>query len=167
MPKVLIIFDSFSGNTKRMAEEVARGVMEVEGVEATVKHVEEAKGEDLLKFDGLIVGSPTHCGVVSWRIKKFFDENVDIAWGRVKGKIGAAFTSSGGLGGGNEFALLSIISLLMNYGYLVFGLPDYSAPKVTAHYGAVAVGTPQVAELKACRMLGRQMAEYLKMIKRD
>lgn len=167
MPKVLIIFDSFSGNTKMMAEEVAKGVREVEGVEVVIKHVEEARGEDLLKFDGVIVGSPTHCGVVSWRIKKFFDESVDIAWGRVKGKIGAAFTSSGGLGGGNEATLFSILSILMNYGYLVFGLPDYSAPKVTAHYGAVAVGSPHEAELKACRMLGKQMAEYLKMFKKD
>uniref|UniRef100_A0A7C3RXR9 Flavodoxin family protein n=1 Tax=Dictyoglomus thermophilum TaxID=14 RepID=A0A7C3RXR9_DICTH len=164
MPKVLIIYDSVSGNTKKMAEEVEKGVKEVEGVEVTLKHVDEAKPEDLLNYDGIIVGSPAYCGTLTWKLKKFFDESVSVAWGKVKGKIGAAFSSSGGLGGGNEATLYSILTILMNYGYLVFGLPDYSAPGVTAHYGAVSVGYPKEAEQKACRLLGKQMAEYVKMI---
>jgi len=164
VPKVLIIYDSVSGNTKKMAEEVEKGVKEVEGVEVTLKHVDEAKPEDLLNYDGIIVGSPAYCGTLTWKLKKFFDESVSVAWGKVKGKIGAAFSSSGGLGGGNEATLYSILTILMNYGYLVFGLPDYSAPGVTAHYGAVSVGYPKEAEQKACRLLGKQMAEYVKMI---
>lgn len=148
-----------------MAEEVAKGVREVEDVEVIIKHVDEANPEDLLNYDGIIVGSPTYCGTLSWKLKRFFDEATKVAWGKVKGKIGTAFSSSGGLGGGNETALYSILTVLMNYGYLVFGLPDYSAPGVTAHYGAVSVGYPKEAEQKACRMLGRQMAEYLKLFK--
>jgi NAD(P)H dehydrogenase (quinone) len=35
------------------------------------------------------------------------------------------------------------------------GLPDYSAPNVTDHYGAVSVGYPEEAEQKACRLLGK------------
>ncbi|PNV80629.1 MAG: flavodoxin, partial [Dictyoglomus turgidum] len=148
----------------KMAEEVAKGVKEVEGVDVAVKHVDEAKPEDLLFYDGIIVGSPAYCGTLTWKLKKFFDESVSTAWGKVKGKIGAAFASSGGLGGGNEATLYSILTILMNYGYLVFGLPDYSAPGVTAHYGAVSVGHPKEAEQKACRLLGKQMAEYIKSI---
>jgi len=164
VPKVLILYDSVSGNTKKMAEEIEKGVKEVEGVEVTLKYVDDAKPEDLLIYDGIIVGSPTYCGTLTWKLKKLFDESVSVAWGKVKGKIGSAFSSSGGLGGGNEATLYSILTILMNYGYLVFGLPDYSAPGVTAHYGAVSVGYPKEAEQKACRLLGKQMAEYVKMI---
>ncbi|MFW6386390.1 MAG: flavodoxin family protein [Bacillota bacterium] len=162
MQKVTVIYDSKSGHTENMAEAVLEGVQDVEGVEGVLKAVEDATADDLLESEGLLVGTPTHCGVMSWKLKQFFDQNVDSAWSKVKGKIAAAFASSGGLGGGNEMAVLSLLSLLMNYGYLVFGLPDYAAPGVTAHYGAVAVGDPDEDELKSCRMLGEQMAEYVK-----
>ncbi|AEJ60897.1 flavodoxin/nitric oxide synthase [Spirochaeta thermophila DSM 6578] len=161
MPKITVIYDSESGHTKALAEAVAEGAREG-GVEVAVKHVDEARADDILSSDGLIVGSPTYCGVMSWKLKRFFDESVGAAWGKAKGKIGAAFTTSGGLGGGNEATLFSILSALMNYGFLVFGLPDYSGPGVTAHYGAVAVGEPGEAQKKAARMLGRQTAEYVK-----
>jgi len=79
MPKVLILYDSVTGNTKKMAEEVEKGVREVEGVEVVVKHVDEAKPEDLLIYDGIVVGSPAYCGTLTWKLKKFFDENVSVA----------------------------------------------------------------------------------------
>jgi NAD(P)H dehydrogenase (quinone) len=59
-------------------------------------------------------------------------------------------------------AVMSILNALLNYGYMVFGLPEYSAPGVTAHYGAVAVQKPGSAELESCRMLGKRTAEYVK-----
>ncbi|MCS7202364.1 MAG: NAD(P)H-dependent oxidoreductase [Dictyoglomus sp.] len=114
MYRVLIIYDSFTGNTKKMAEEVAEGIKEVEGVDVVVKHVDDAVPEDLLNCDGIIVGSPAYCGTLTWKLKKFFDESVKVAWGKVKGKIGTAFSSSGGLGGGNEATLFSILAILMN-----------------------------------------------------
>lgn len=67
MPKVLILYDSVSGNTKKMAEEIEKGVKEVEGVEVVVKHVDDAKPEDLLIYDGIIVGSPAYCGTLTWK----------------------------------------------------------------------------------------------------
>lgn len=161
MPKVTIIYDTRSGHTKKMAEAVAEGVSSVQGVDVAIKHVDDANGQDLLDSEGLIIGSPTHCGLMSWKIKKLFDENTKIAWGKVGGHIGAAFATSGGLGGGNEMTLLSILNLLMNYGYLVFGLPDYAAPGVTAHYGAVSIGEPDEKELSSCRLLGERMASYV------
>ncbi|ADN01562.1 flavodoxin family protein [Spirochaeta thermophila] len=164
MPKITIIYDSETGNTRALAEEVAEGVREG-GVEAVLTHVDQADAAAILSSDGLIVGSPTYCGGMSWKLKRFFDQHVDAAWGKAKGKIGAAFTTSGGLGGGNEATLFSILSALMNYGFLVFGLPDYSAPGVTAHYGAVAVEAPGEAQKKAARMLGRQAAEYVKQMR--
>lgn len=84
----------------------------------------------------------------------------------MKGKIGAAFSSSGGLGGGNEVAVLSLIFMMLNYGMLVFGVPDYVAPGVTLHYGAVSVGKPDENGLEACRLLGQRLVELTKIMKK-
>ncbi|MFP4661648.1 MAG: flavodoxin family protein [Halanaerobiales bacterium] len=162
MFRVTIIYDSKSGHTEKMAQAVQEGIEEVEGVKGILKHIDDAEPESLLDSEGIIIGSPTHCGLMSWKLKKFFDENTGEAWGKVGGKIGAAFSSSGGLGGGNEMTVMSILNLLMNYGFMVFGLPDYAAAGVTAHYGAVAVGEADENELKSCRILGSRMAEYVK-----
>ncbi|MFW6309226.1 MAG: flavodoxin family protein [bacterium] len=164
MYRVTVIYDTRSGNTAKMAEAVKKGIDESESVKGVVKKVEEATSEDLLNSEGVVVGTPTHCGLLSWKLKRFFDENTGEAWNKVEGKIAAAFSTSGGLGGGNELAVLSVLNVLMNYGFLVFGLPDYASEDVTAHYGAVAIKEPNGDELEACRMLGAQMAEYVQQM---
>lgn len=56
---------------------------------------------------------------------------------------------------------MTLMSILLNYGFLVFGLTDYTGPKFSAHYGAVVAGPPiQDREQKACRRLGRRLAEW-------
>ncbi len=159
--KITIIFDSVTGNTEKMAHAVAEGAREAGNIDVVVKHVDDAEKEDLLS-EGVIIGSPAYCGLMTWKLKRFFDTKTNPAWGNVNGHIGAAFSSSGGLGGGNEMTVMSILNALLNFGYLTFGLTDYTAKGVTAHYGAVAVQTPGEAELKACRLLGKRTAEYVK-----
>ena len=64
-------------------------------------------------------------------------------------------------GGGMELACQSILTVLMNFGFLVFGVTDYSGKKMTLHYGAVASKAPREEETQeACRILGRRLAEW-------
>lgn len=145
-----------------MAMLVAEGARSVEGTEVKLKRVDEATKEDILWADGLAVGSPTNMGIVSWKMKKFFDEVIGDLWGEINGKIACAFSSSGGWGGGNEIACMSILTMLMNFGFLVFGVTDYVGKKFTLHYGAVISGEPKTEEEKeACRRLGRRLAEWV------
>ena len=58
MTRILIIYHSQSGNTKAMAEQVARGVESIDGVTGDLKPAPEATLEDLLSCDGLAIGSP-------------------------------------------------------------------------------------------------------------
>jgi len=164
MAKILVLYDTRSGNTQKMAAAVAEGARSLPDVEVTLKHVDEAQSSDLFEHDGIAVGSPTWCGGLSWKLKKFFDESTCV-WGKVEDKVGCAFSTSGGLGGGNEITCLSILSVLMNYGMLIFGVTDYSAPGVTAHYGAVAVGAPSEQELASCRILGAKLVTHVKRVK--
>ncbi|MBO3769053.1 MAG: flavodoxin domain-containing protein [Thermoproteota archaeon] len=163
--KLLIVYDSYTGNTEEMAKAVAEGA-EKAGAKVVLKKVEEVIAEDFMEYDGFAFGTPTHCGTMSSKMNMLFTKVAMPAWGRMKGKVGAAFSSSGGLGGGNEMACLSLILTILNYGMLVFGIPDYVAPGVTLHYGAVSVGRPKEDVLKACRLLGERLAEYTFIVKR-
>ncbi len=162
MGKVLVLYSSLTGNTEKMAHYVAEGAKSIEGIEVRIKNVKEATKEDVLWCDGLAVGSPTNMGILSWELKKFFDEELGELWGKIDGKIGCAFSSSGGWGGGNEIACMSILTVLMNFGFLVFGVTDYVGEKFTLHYGAVVAGEPRKdEEIKACMRLGRRLAQWV------
>jgi len=51
---------------------------------------------------------------------------------------------------------------MMNFGFLVFGVTDYSGQQFTAHHGAVQAGEPtEGKEIEACRRLGRRLAEWV------
>jgi len=163
--RILVAYDSHTGNTEKMAEAVAEGARKA-GANVSLKKVSEVTVEDLLENDGFAFGTPTHCGTMSIRMNELFTKTGMPAWGRMRGKVGVAFSSSGGLGGGNEVACLSIILAMLNYGMLVFGVPDYVAPGVTLHYGAVSVGKPDEEALKACRLLGEKLAEYASIVKK-
>ncbi|MEM2940634.1 MAG: flavodoxin domain-containing protein [Thermoproteota archaeon] len=162
--RILVAYDSQTGNTEKMAKAVAEGAS-IAGAEVSLKKVADITVEDFLENDGFAFGTPTHCGVMSTKMNELFTKIAIPAWGKMNGKVGAAFSSSGGFGGGNEMACLSIILMMLNYGMLVFGVPDYVAPNVTLHYGAVSVRNPGADELKACRLLGKRLAEYASMVK--
>ena len=93
-------------------------------------------------------------------MKLFWDKASRKVWGKIDSKIGCAFASAGGKGGGAELVCQSILTILLNFGCLVFGVTTYTGPGQTLHYGAVAVGAPQPgAESDACLLLGKRLAE--------
>ena len=98
MPAIMIIYYSRTGNTEKMAAAVARGIRE-EDVSVQIKSVEEVTVEELLDYQGIIVGSPTYYGTMAGEIKLFLDSTVRLH-GRLEGTVGAAFASAGNLGGG-------------------------------------------------------------------
>src|SRR4051812_23598223 len=161
MGKVLVLYDSASGNTAKMAGLVAEEAASIAGMEVRLRKVEEATPDDVLWCDGLAVGSPTNMGLLSWKMKRFWDETMNEHWMNIDGKIACAFSSAGGWGGGMELACQSILTVLMNFGFLVFGVTDYAAKKMTLHYGAVSAKEPREEETQAaCRLLGQRLAEW-------
>lgn len=97
MTQVLVTYFSSTGNTKAMAEAVAEGVRAVDGVECVLKTVPKTTNDDWLVADGIIVGSPTYFGQMAARVKGMFDVTEKI-YRQLEGKVGAAFTTSGGAG---------------------------------------------------------------------
>lgn len=156
LAKVLVLYYSRSGNTRSMAEAVAEGV-QAGGAEASLRSVQDTTPDQLLEYQGIILGSPTYYGVVSGQIKSFFDESVKLH-GKLSGRVGGAFASCGIMGGGSESTVLSLVQMLLVHGMVVPGFA------MTSHYGPVAVGKPDDTALKNCRSLGQEVARLAQIL---
>ncbi len=148
--KVLIVFDSETGNTEKMAHAVEEGVRKG-GAEPIVKKVTDATVDELHDYAGIIVGSPVYYGTPSARIKQYFDDSVKLH-GKLEGMTGGAFCSAGGTHTGAETTLMAINQMLLIHGMVVQGSSSGN------HYGAAATGSPTNTNLDACRKLGERVA---------
>ncbi|HBR98856.1 MAG TPA: NAD(P)H-quinone oxidoreductase [Gammaproteobacteria bacterium] len=156
--RILILYHSVSGNTRAMAQHVARGVESVTQAEAILRTVPEVSAEtetvappvpsdgapygttaDLSACDGLILGSPTCFGNMSASLKYFMDQT-SAQWfsGDLSGKPAGVFTSTSSLHGGQEAVLLSMMIPLMHHGMLMTSIP-YSVPELA---NTTSGGTP-------------------------
>jgi NAD(P)H dehydrogenase (quinone) len=151
MAKILVTYYTQSGNNKAMADQVADGAKSAGG-EVTVKEIEHVMAQELLKFDGIVIGTPTYYGLLAAPIKELFDQSVQYH-GQLAGKVGGAFSSAANIGGGNETAVLSILQGLLIHGMIIQG------SAVGDHYGPVSIGTPDERVRRQCQALGRRVAE--------
>lgn len=155
--KILIVYDSRSGNTSAMAEAVAEGV-ESEGVTAEIKKVEETSVDELPTADGVILGSPVYYGLPSSKMKEFIDTSIKYH-GKLDGKVGGAFASSGGAHTGAETTIIALLEALMIHGMVIQGT------SATNHYGAASVGAPSEDDMNNCRKMGARLAELVKKLR--
>jgi NAD(P)H dehydrogenase (quinone) len=156
MAKALVCFYSRTGNTRKMAVRIA-GVFEAEGLEVDLKKVEETAPAELLGYDCLVLGSPTYYGTMAWEMKKLLDESVKFH-GKLRGKVGGAFTSSANIGGGNETTVLDILQALMIHGMVVRGDHRFD------HYGPVAIGRPDKRSFACCDAHAKNLAALTKKL---
>lgn len=156
MAKILVMYYSRGGNTRKMAELVGEGAQK-EGLEVTLKDVKDISAEELLKYDGIIIGTPTYYGGMAAEIKKVLDDSVKFH-GKLDGKIGAAFSSSANIGGGNETAILDILNAMLIHGMIIQGDPQGD------HYGAVSIKMPDERASKQCLRMGSRLAKLTKKI---
>jgi len=90
MKKVLIVYDSRTGKTEKMAEFIAEGIR-IGGLEAEVKKLSEVKNEkDLRGYDGYAFGCPTYHRDITNGMKTFLflAQKAGLA-----NKVGGAFGS--------------------------------------------------------------------------
>jgi len=156
MAKAIVIYYSRSGNTKKMAEIIAKAMNESD-LPTECKSVDKVKPEDLLGFDAIVVGSPTYYGHMAGPIKELFDELVS-RHGQLDGKVGAAFSSAANIGGGNETTIMGIIEGMLISGMVVQGDPEGD------HYGPVSIGKPDQRVERQCVRRGKRIAELTRKL---
>ncbi|MHC4639500.1 MAG: flavodoxin family protein [Planctomycetota bacterium] len=140
MAKGIVIYYSRSGHTKQMADIIAEA-MNDNGLGTDCKSVTEIEPDDVLKYDAIVVGSPTYYGHMAAEIKKLFDELV---------------THHGQL----ETTIMGIIEAMLISGMIVEGDPKGD------HYGPVSIGNPDDRVHKQCKRRGQRIAQLtLKLFK--
>jgi NAD(P)H dehydrogenase (quinone) len=163
------MYASRTGRTRRMAEALAEGAREA-GAQVVLREAGEALSQDLLDADAVVVGSGVHMGGPEAPLRAFLGDTSPL-WlaGKLRGKLGAAFVSSGdGARGGAELALLSLLTTLAEHGMLLVPmhnrLEGFEAGGM--HWGPVARTNPKGGEpgptheqLVAARSHGRWVAE--------
>lgn len=154
--KMLIVYDSRTGNTEKMAHAVAKGV-EAAGVEAILKKIDDAKVDELIQVQGLILGSPVYYGLPTAKIKEFIDESVKYH-GQLEGMVGGAFCSAGGTHTGSETTIVALLEALMIHGMVVQGTSAKN------HYGAASVGAPDDNDVEVCHRMGERLAKLVKKL---
>ena len=156
--QILVLYFSKSGNTKKLAEEIARGVRDT-GENVVVKSSDEVVKDDFLQSSGIIAGSPVYFGVMAAELKKVFDDFVGIRR-QMENKVGAAFATGGHPSGGKETTMFSILQCMMIYGMIIVGDPM----DASGHYGVACEKEPDETACHDARKLGARVAELCRKL---
>ena len=148
MKRILVVYHSQEkGNTRAMAELVAEGCRQVEGVEVTLVNVNEERVDMAAaeQADGYALGSPDYFSYMAGGLKQFFDDLCLADWGgkKVKGKPYVAFLTHGG--GGSAIASIEKLAKAMKL--------EPAAPSV------VCKGAPAGEVVEQSQRLGKALAE--------
>ena len=60
MTKFIIVYSSWFGNTRRVAETIGKSIGKKEENKVLVKEVKEVDPKEVLDFDVILIGSPNH-----------------------------------------------------------------------------------------------------------
>jgi len=196
MVQILILYYSRGGSVAEMARYVSRGVESINDCEANLRTVpsvsstpESAESDipksgppfatydDLVKCDGLALGSPTRFGNMAAPLKYFIDSTSDI-WisGGLIGKPATVFSSTGSLHGGQETTLLSMMLPLIHHGMLLIGIPYTESGLFAKEGGGTPYGATHVSgeknelpisknEKELCFTAGKRLAQIAKKMK--
>jgi NAD(P)H dehydrogenase (quinone) len=164
MSEILVLYYSPGGTIAEMANVIARGVEQVDGMQARVRTVPAvapvgenppgieasapyASHDDLVECSGLILGCPTHFGNMPAAMKYFIDGTSRL-WlsGKLIGKPAAVFSASTSLHGGQESTLLSMMLPLLHHGMLLVGLPYSETELFTTESGGTPYGPTRLTD---------------------
>ncbi|MCL5408773.1 MAG: NAD(P)H:quinone oxidoreductase [Candidatus Omnitrophica bacterium] len=171
--KVLVLYYSMYGNIFTMANEIVKGIKQVNDAEPVLKQVPDllpeeiiqnnlaikqakdmqkdvpiAKVSDLRDCDGLIIGTPTRYGNMCAQVKNFLDQTGKI-WeeGVLIGKPAGIFTSTATLHGGQETTIISTMIPLFHHGMIIVGVPYSVKELFTTKTGGTPYGPSHVSGL--------------------
>lgn len=181
--KIVVVYHSGYGHTRRMAEAVADSAgaaliaIDAEG------NLPGGAWEQLAAADMIVFGSPTYMGMVSWQFKKFADASSKPWFGQAwRNKLAAGFTNSASLNGDKGETLHYMFTLSMQHGmvWVGTGLMPANHGKATRsdinHLGAFAgamctspsdLPPEQMVEgdLATARAFGKRLIEAVGLVK--
>lgn len=184
MSKIVVVYHSGYGHTRKVAEAVVAGA----GAGANLVSIDaegnlsEAAWASLNAADAIIFGSPTYMGTVSWQFKKFADASSKLwftqGW---KDKLAAGFTNSASMNGDKLSTLHYLFTLSQQHSMLWVGtgmMPSNSKAATrndlnyVASFSGLMTTTPSDAsvdemvpgDLETARQFGQRVAQVARRI---
>jgi flavorubredoxin len=146
MPRLIIVYNSTTGNTKAMADAIAKGARSLK-LDVDVVDAFDANAEDLLATEAIGFGGGTFNYHPSKPVLRLIDDLIKLD---AKGKLAVSFGSYGWSGEGP----IVIAEKLRLAGFTVMD------PVIRVRY------EPTENELFGCSLLGKDIATRLKNIKK-
>lgn len=199
--KILVVFYSRDGSVEALAKAIGEGARKAgadvrlrrvndivpSSVMANVPGWEERSKRMIAEYgapttadvewaDGIVFGTPTRFGNTSAELKAFID-GLGGLWfqGKLNGKAGGVFTSTGGPHGGNETTLISLYIPMAHLGFII--VPNgYTHPGLFAGhgtpYGSSTVGgqtanPPTQEEIEVAEHQGKRITEVAAALRKS
>ncbi|NNC73339.1 MAG: flavodoxin family protein [Sphingomonadaceae bacterium] len=160
MARLLIVYHSFTGGTRQMAEAAAEAAREADSAEVVVKRADEAEPDDLLGADGYLFATPENLAAIAGVMKAFFDRCYYPVLGKIEGRPYAAMICAGSDGENARTQLERIAT-----GWRLKKIAD--TPIVCTHAQTpeqiLAEKTIAEDDLAQCREIGGALAAGLEM----
>ena len=152
--KIIIVYESKYGNTKKAAEAIGEGLSE-EGHEIRVLRVKDTNLNEIQQYDVVVIGSPTYAGTHAASIRKFIN---NISTLNLEGKSVIAFDthSAGGEGTFLRKAVFKMEKQLRKKIPTMKILMNGLQVKVHGIKGPLVDG-----ELNKCKTFGKEIASNL------
>lgn len=114
--KIVVVFHSGYGHTKKQAEAVAKGAQATLIEISQEGEITEAEWALLDEADAIVFGTPTYMGMASWQFKKFADATSK-AWftQKWKDKLFGGFTNSASFNGDKQSTMNYLLHWLCNW----------------------------------------------------
>jgi NAD(P)H dehydrogenase (quinone) len=134
MSKIVVVYFSGYGHTRRVAEHVAQGAgasliaIDAEG------NVPDSAWDELAAADAIVFGAPTYMGSAPWQFKKFADATSKAWFTRAwQDKVFGGFTNSASFNGDKAVTLISLQTLASQHGgiWVSLGLPPANSKAAT------------------------------------
>ena len=155
MKTLLLVYVSFTGGARQMAEAAAEGARGEEGVQVRLLQAPQAGPEDLLDADGYVFAGPEMLGSMAGLLKDLFDRCYYPLLERVQGRPYAALVCAGSDGQG---AARQIERIATGWRLKAVAPPLIVCTHAQTPQAIQAPKQLQPAELDACRELGAAMA---------
>lgn len=154
--KMAVLYFSKTDNTKKMAEEIARGMMTVEGVEAKTFSIDAVDMSWTRESKCLVLGTPVYMASMAAEVKTFLDDSA--AQCGFTGKVCGAYATANYVHGGGDLAIRTILDHLMVFGGLTYsGGGSLGEPVI--HLGPVAIGGKLEEYTELFHLYGQRMAK--------
>ena len=154
--KMTVLYYSVTGNTKKMAEVIAQGMMSVEGVAAKAFSIDEIDEAWIRESKCVVLGTPTYTASMCAAVKDWLDKLRGRDYG-VPGKIAGAFATADYVHGGGDIAIQGILDHLLVRGMLAYS-GGGALGKPGIHLGPVALTHNLDEYSEIFQLYGKRMA---------